>query len=374
MAFAEDPAPPIEPELGELHRRYATWLARMVRRGGKADAEDVVQETFIRASAYGAEELLRHPRALLLKIARSVVLNTARDASRKKRDPTGYSPEVWESADQYQNAGDVREDPAVADALRQAKARIALTRKKEGLPFSVTMTALVGLVVAGVVIGTAILTPPAAQRYQTAVGEQRRVTLPDGSSMDLDTASVVDVRFSRGERLVRLISGQAMFDVVHRPDRPFRVEADDLQVRDIGTVFDVRRDEGHAVVTVVSGEVRVDAGAGRAPWTLSAGQQLGSGSVSGPRSVDVAAFTRWTNGRVEFDDVPLAAAVREMNRYAPHPLLLEGPAVGQLHVSGAFDTSDLKGFVKALTAVYGVEVKPAADGQLVISASPSTRA
>ena len=100
---ADDQGQPKTSELGDLHREYARWLERVVRRRGASDtAEDIVQETFLRASVYDPEALLRHPKALLLKIARSVVLNAARDAKRKKRDPTGYDPQVWQGADQYQ--------------------------------------------------------------------------------------------------------------------------------------------------------------------------------------------------------------------------------------------------------------------------------
>lgn len=75
----------------------------MVRPGRTREAaDDVVQETFIRARAYAPEGLTRHPKALLLKIARSIILNAARDASRKKRDPMGYEPATWQPADQYQ--------------------------------------------------------------------------------------------------------------------------------------------------------------------------------------------------------------------------------------------------------------------------------
>jgi len=90
-------------ELAAVHRRYGRWLERMMRRrSAHLSAEDVVQETFLRATVYEPEALLRHPKALLLKIAKSVVMNAARDASRKKRDPVGYDPQVWQSADQYQ--------------------------------------------------------------------------------------------------------------------------------------------------------------------------------------------------------------------------------------------------------------------------------
>ena len=103
MSVAQNPPPVSEPTLTDLHRRYARWLTAIVRRRDAASAEDIVQETFLRASTYSPDDLWRHPKALLLKIARSVMANAARDAGRKKRDPAGHVPEQWHYADQFQH-------------------------------------------------------------------------------------------------------------------------------------------------------------------------------------------------------------------------------------------------------------------------------
>jgi transmembrane sensor len=256
----------------------------------------------------------------------------------------------------------------VADALRDAKVRIGRARQSQRLPSAVPAIAVLALVLVAMILAAPLVGGGPVQRYETAVGQQRRITLADGSVVSLDTRSVIEVRYSRAERMVRLLSGQAMFDVVHHADRPFHVQADGLDVRDIGTVFDVRREDALAQVTVVSGVVKVSAPAQHAVWTMTAGQQVATGS-SAPQAVDTPAFTRWTTGRVEFEDVSLAEAVREMNRYAAHPLILDGEAVGQLRVSGAFNTNDTQGFAKALVHVYGIAVTRRPDGALVVAIS-----
>src|SRR5690606_28626324 len=92
---------------------------------------------------------------------------------------------------------------------------------------------------------------------RTGVGEQRTVTLEDGSRVSLNTATRLSLHFDRGVRRVRLQSGEALFEVARDPGRPFVVESGDRQVRALGTAFIVRRDAGRIAVTLMEGSVEV---------------------------------------------------------------------------------------------------------------------
>src|SRR5262249_32970156 len=96
--------------------------------------------------------------------------------------------------------------------------------------------------------------------YRTAHGEQSVQRLPDGSIRRLDTDSQATVRYSKGERLVELNNGQALFAVAHEPARRFRVVAGVAGVIALGTRFDVYRKPAFTEVTVAQGEVAVFAG------------------------------------------------------------------------------------------------------------------
>src|SRR5690606_5015875 len=85
---------------------------------------------------------------------------------------------------------------------------------------------------------------PAAKRYATKVGERLNVRLEDGSIVALNTATVLEVAYSPGRRDVRLVRGQALFEVARNHDRPFIVTAGDRRVTALGTAFDVRVDGG----------------------------------------------------------------------------------------------------------------------------------
>jgi len=199
----------------------------------------------------------------------------------------------------------------------------------------------------------------------TTVGEQRLVRLADGSRLRLDTDSKVIVRLSGGERHIELVRGQAFFDVAHDARRPFVVEAGATSVRAIGTRFDVRRDGDEVRATLVEGVVQVRAGGGPAPtmWTLRPGQQITTDHAAPrTREVDVQAATGWTSGHVVFEGLPLSQAIAEVNRYSRRKVTLEDPAIGQVPVTGVFDSGDTDAFVSAVCALHALSAHPGPGG------------
>jgi transmembrane sensor len=99
---------------------------------------------------------------------------------------------------------------------------------------------------------------PTHHLYTTQIGEQRIEQLPDGSSVQLNTASHVEIDFSAGLRKVRLIKGEAHFKVAHDKNRPFEVFAGNGMVRAVGTAFSVYLDNQKVEVTVTEGRVEVE--------------------------------------------------------------------------------------------------------------------
>ena len=198
----------------------------------------------------------------------------------------------------------------------------------------------------------------------TTVGEQRSEQLADGSMVRLDTSSRIRVRFSRGERHIDLLQGQAFFDVAHDTSRPFVVQAGATSVRAVGTRFDVRRDGDQVKATLVEGvvQVRMQGGAAPSVWTLHPGQQIvTSRAPPQTRQVDTQAATSWTTGRVVFEGVPLTQAIAEVNRYSRHKITLDAPGVGAVPVTGVFDSGDTAAFVSAVCALH--QLKADADVQ-----------
>ena len=205
--------------------------------------------------------------------------------------------------------------------------------------------------------------------YETAVGEQRVVQLADGSSVRLDTASRVRVRFSSSARRLELESGQALFTVAHDAARPFVVEAGAATVTAVGTVFEVRREDGGATVTLVSGVVDVGRRSGvHGGSRMTAGQQTrvsASGLVKEP--VDVETETSWTEGRIVFRDTPLRVAVAEVNRYLTDKVELDARPLDGVRVNGVFRTGDRDAFVSVASEVFDLQASPGPDGSVHLS-------
>jgi transmembrane sensor len=200
-----------------------------------------------------------------------------------------------------------------------------------------------------------------APMYETNRGEQRILTLEDGSQIELNARSRVRVSFTSTSRAVQLIQGQAFFRVAKDAQRPFTVNSSDALVRAVGTQFDVYRKDSGTTVTVVEGRVLVqsgpsDAAPGGSPagnpqseplqavasLDLSAGEQavVTASSIAKSPHINVAAVTAWTQGQLEFDETPLSEVISEFNRYAAKPLVVASPSLNTLTITGVYSSMD----------------------------------
>lgn len=261
----------------------------------------------------------------------------------------------------------LRDDPDIQAATRDAETRTPWWRRlTDALKRSGRAYALGGALAAGIAVAMFVVLAGAGDRYSTGVGQQTAVTLADGSRVRLNTDSRLRARFDRDARRLVLERGQAFFEVAHDGTRPFIVDAGRAQVRAVGTRFDVRRAAEDVEVTLAQGRVEVTpAGADRAAWTLTPGQQIRIDRHSAqarPATVDVAAATAWTSGRIFFRDAPLEQAVAEVNRYSRHKIVLAAGAPRQVKINGAFDTGDTEGFATAAAESLDLAVARRQDG------------
>ena len=253
-------------------------------------------------------------------------------------------------------------EAAVAEAMDRGRAPVRKFRSPRLLLGAGAVTAVLGLAIG------AWVWSEARAVVATDVGEQRVVRLADGSQVRLDTGSTIRVRFDGDRRRVELRRGQAMFHVAHDAERPFVVGAGGTEVTAVGTVFDVRRLDGGVRVTLVSGAVEVKPEGDAAPARLRAGQQTQvTPAGMATRSVDVAAATSWTGGRLVFEDASLASAVAEVNRYLAAPIVLASGDLGDTPVNGVFRTGDRDAFAAAAAEGLGLTSTLRPDGSLLLS-------
>jgi transmembrane sensor len=290
----------------------------------------------------------------------------------------------WIEADPRHAVAFARMEAAweAGERLRAVPPPVETTAPVVEAPPMVSRRALVGgsvaaLVVAG--IGTA------AWRYlgdvdlhHTRTGERRTVTLADGSRIHLNTASAVEVALRKSSRQVRLIKGEALFEVAHDPGRPFLVEAGSARLRAIGTAFNVRIRDTVVELTVTEGVVAVAEAGGKsqanaqradAPRVVAGGGAvIGSGAMA-PTALGPTILrqrTAWQDGVIELDGETLAQAVAEFNRYRGPPIVIGDPRLANLRVGGRFEVDEADKFLTAVEASFPVNAIAAADGSILL--------
>jgi len=227
-----------------------------------------------------------------------------------------------------------------------------------------------------------------AQTLATAVGQQRSATLVDGSVVQLNTNTILETQFTRGQRTIHLEKGEATFTVARNSERPFSVYAGNMVVRAIGTEFNVRiRETQDVEVIVTEGKVEVVPQVGRpalrlnvavppstaipASAELTAGQRYEPTSESQIALITPAAVSNtlaWREGAIVFDGEPLVKAIAELNRYTDTRLVVADASIHDLRVGGRFRTGDVDGFLEALTKAFPVTTRRTSDDLVYIHA------
>ncbi|MGH8210217.1 MAG: FecR family protein [Steroidobacteraceae bacterium] len=212
--------------------------------------------------------------------------------------------------------------------------------------------------------------------YTTDIGERRSITLSDGSTIELNARSNVRVKFSKAERGVELVDGQALFEVAKEKARPFVVHSGAAVVRAVGTQFDVYRNKSGTTVTVVEGRVtvahegsaivagtpdwRANAAASppRSPTFVSAGEQVTvtEREMATPKPANVAAATAWMEHRLIFDGARLSDVVEDLNRYNTRQIVIEDEGLQDFRISGVYSSTDPASLIRFLREQPGVRV------------------
>ena len=246
------------------------------------------------------------------------------------------------------------------DALRQRR-----TNRRSALSL---LAASVMIMVVTVYLFTA---GPSPLVIETAAETIRTETLADGSVVDLNARSRIEVMMDDDARWVHLTAGEAFFDVAPGVDRPFTVVSGDVSIRVTGTAFNVRN-RGDAVDLIVSeGSVSAADNAGH-NLRVGAGQTVtfGDGDPVLADAAGLGGALDWRSGQFVFEETPLAEAVAELNAYYATDYRLGDPALGHLTLSGIFNRTDPAPLLQALKARYpGLEITRT-DATVLISSNP----
>jgi transmembrane sensor len=319
----------------ERHRKIEDEAARwLVRRdaGDWSDADRAELTQWLEASSAHMVAFVR-------------LESTWQRVDRLKSLGAGVDRGVVPSPDDWQLA------PAFDDTHQIPRKSRTRPFVKYGLAASVCLAFVAAIVV---YLGQAQNVPT----YQTPIGGIASVPVADGSRITLDTDSEVRVALTRSERDVRLERGEAFFEVAKDANRPFVVSAAGHRVVAVGTAFSVRSNpDGSVRIAVIEGRVRIEAesavgarvpvpefaSAGNVALARTDGIDLQRKSVT-----EVEEMLSWRSGFLIFHDVSLPDAVAEFNRYNTRKIEVADPRLGEIKLSGKFQTTQYQAFVRLL--------------------------
>jgi len=199
---------------------------------------------------------------------------------------------------------------------------------------------------------------------RTAIGEQRDITLADGSLLRLDTNTAIDIEFSASTRLIRLRHGRIMIATAPAPSLaatrpPFLVETGEGRVEALGTQFVVQQEGDSTLVTVLQARVAIHARLGTVTPPVLAAGEMARFNRQGILMQEAArpGNSAWTKGILVADDMPLAEFVAELARYRSTPLEC-APAVCQWRISGTYPLTDTDQALAAISRILPVRTQP----------------
>ncbi|KAF0807153.1 protein fecR [Alcanivorax xiamenensis] len=185
--------------------------------------------------------------------------------------------------------------------------------------------------------------------HVSAVAQSHILTLPDGTRVQLGADSALNEHFDGRERRVELMRGQAFFDIAPDASRPFIVTVRGMEIRDIGTAFDVLAGERQAVVTVQEGEVVISSRA--VERHVLPGEQLvlnPDGGEARLHHLPIDRVAGWREGRLFVQDRSVADLLDTLRRYYKGYILIADDDLGARRVTGSYDLTDVDAALAAL--------------------------
>lgn len=279
-----------------------------------------------------------------------------------------------------------RSDPrnqAALDAMRELWADLAVLKGNEPAPPKVAkhrslvpMVAAVAAILVAGFVATSLLLAPSDKAIVTAEGQQTTESMPDGSVVAVNVASNVTYRFTDTQRLVTLENGEAAFSVKPDPAKPFVVRVGDLEIRAVGTSFNVRERDGTIQVAVSEGRVELcriaKSGEELSIAYLDAGELLKLPSsipremqIASPVAVPPSQVSEWRMRIVTYEDATVKEVVEDLNRYFEQKLVVEEPSLLSRRITIRLRVDNRDRAIETLANLLEVKVLSSRGGEVL---------
>ena len=228
-----------------------------------------------------------------------------------------------------------------------------------------------GGALAAALSGLTLLRQSSVQEFSTRIGEMRRESLPDGSSITLNTATTLAVRYTERLREVRLLSGEVLVEAAADPLRVFKLDVLGTSITTTAAAFAVRLLQHQGMqVMVQQGQVQVLEPSSHARTVTLPANTLALPPVAvGPQDTDAPLVAEpidpteverrlaWQRGQLSFEDVTLDYALQEFSRYGAVRVVIDDPSIANLKVVGLYSSSDPIGFARAICVSLGLRLE-----------------
>lgn len=326
------------PNLKEIEETAALWLVRL-------DDDDVPERMMVEFRAWHAENKLH--RQVFQKLS-----------------------SVWGGLDILADLNDFAASDISVKTVKfdRQPLRRLLTRRL----FVGAIAASFTLVVMHTAYQNSVLNRPTFQKtYQTAIGEQETVYLPDGSKIILNTGSILSVEFTASARHINFEQGEAYFEVAKDQTKPFSVETGQGVVTAVGTAFNVHILDTQMAVVVTEGRVALSAlptrkdnkksRTGQVIMEVVSGQVVDfSGRVESFGYIDAETIARtldWHDGVLAFKGETLDQVISDISRYTELNIEILGEQLRQQPIGGYFKVGETEALFDALKIMANVEVE-----------------
>lgn len=271
------------------------------------------------------------------------------------------------------------------DLLAPRRVRPRWSRVAVWIPLAAAAAVAVALWRPTAPAGPSLPATPAAPAVVATAAVASQV-LPDGTTVELNGGARLETRFTERERRVLLSAGEAHFTVVKDPDRPFVVSAQGVELRAVGTAFNVRLDSAGVDVLVTEGKVEVtpvpEADVARTDLPrlprLEAGQRIvvltGANApvpvVTTLSAAEIGRMLAWQQRLLEFTAAPLAEVVAEFNRRNAVQIAIADPSLSAVPITASFRSDNIDGFVRLIEVGFGIGVERVTDGEIRLVRRP----
>lgn len=308
-----------------------------------------------------------------------------------RRSPEHYSTisrfaDIWSDLDGLAEILDeVEPDTSIREVHLPPQPMIRFTPARVAAFASIIIAVVIGIFFSDGGNFRAVTIPASTWQvsYLTAIGEQQTVSLLDGSRVQLNTDTAVNVDYDDLQRKVRLVKGEALFDIIHDQSRPFLVYAGTNVIRAVGTAFVVKLIEDEIEVTITEGRVELKSIKDDTQNRLENELTIASAVIDAGQTVklnkeiqilqeiteeEIDRKLAWREGLLIFTGEPLGDVVNEISRYTPINFFIDDPELGQLRIGGRFRIGETNAMLEVLETGFGISVNRVSNDLVYLNA------